>query len=200
MARCKGANKDGSRCKRLVANDCVYCAQHEEQQSFGELLVLGAGAVLGHAVAPGVGGAVGGAIAAKVISSLFDEPRRKPRVFVSFDFDNDKGLKHLLVGQTQRGDAPFEIVDSSLKEAAPERNWQSKARRSIKGSDLVVVLLGRHTYRAPGVLAEVAMARETGVPTIQLLAKRSSGYRRIPGAGPVLAWSHDNLTRLFDKK
>jgi hypothetical protein len=60
--------------------------------------------------------------------------------------------------------------------------------------------LGRHTHKAPGVLAEVSMAKEAGVPIIQLLAKRSSGYQRIPGAGPVRAWSHDNLERIFDKR
>ena len=46
---------------------------------------------------------------------------KKP-VFVSFDFDNDKNLKELLVGQSRNDDSPFEVIDHSLKEAAPERD------------------------------------------------------------------------------
>jgi hypothetical protein len=35
-----------------------------------------------------------------------------------------------------------------------------KARREIRGSDWVVVLLRRKTYCAPGVLEEIKIARE----------------------------------------
>ncbi|WP_337242154.1 TIR domain-containing protein, partial [Proteus faecis] len=87
---------------------------------------------------------------------------RPPRVFVSFDFDNDQQLKHLLIGQTRRKDLPFSVVDGSLKEAAPEPRWKEAALREIRRCDVVVVLLGRYTHKAPGVLAEVAMARAEG--------------------------------------
>jgi len=33
----------------------------------------------------------------------------KKRVFISFDFDNDKVLKDFIVGQSKRPDSPFEI-------------------------------------------------------------------------------------------
>lgn len=200
MGRCKGKNRDGQRCLRQLSGDERYCLQHREQESLGEALVLGAGALVGHTLAPGFGGAVGGALGAKLLRLIFTEPSRTPRVFVSFDFDNDQGLKHLLVGQTRRGDASFEIVDSSLKEAAPEHNWQAKARRAIRASDLVVVLLGKQTYRAPGVLAEVTIARQEGVPIVQLLLKLGSGYRRVVGAGRTVAWTHENLAQLFSKQ
>lgn len=199
MGRCKGKTASGHRCMRQLPGASGYCSQHREQRTLGEAIVLGAGALAGHALVPGLGGAIGGALGAKLLQVLADEPTRKPRVFVSFDFDNDQALKHLLVGQTQRGDVAFQIVDGSLKEAAPEHNWQEKARREIRGSDLVVVLLGRQTYRAPGVLQEVEMARQERVRVVQLLLKSASGYRRVPGAGRTLAWTHDNLNRLFAK-
>jgi len=37
--------------------------------------------------------------------------KTKPRVFISFDFDNDKALKDFLVGQSKNTDSPFEISD-----------------------------------------------------------------------------------------
>jgi hypothetical protein len=37
------------------------------------------------------------------------------RVFISFDYDNDKDLKELLVGQAKNPDSPLEISDASVK-------------------------------------------------------------------------------------
>src|SRR5207248_8237772 len=55
----------------------------------------------------------------------------KTKVFVSFDFDNDKVLKDFIIGQAKLHDSPFEVSDHSLKEAAPERDWEKKARAGI---------------------------------------------------------------------
>lgn len=108
MGRCKGKTANGHRCMRQLPGANGYCSQHREQRTLGEAILLGVGAFAGHALVPGLGGAVGGALGAKVLQALADEPTRKPRVFVSFDFDNDQALKHLLVGQTQRGDVAFQ--------------------------------------------------------------------------------------------
>ena len=50
--------------------------------------------------------------------------QKKKRVFVSFDYENDKVLKTFVAGQAKHPDTPFEIIDWSMKEAAPERNWE----------------------------------------------------------------------------
>src|SRR3982751_372606 len=63
-------------------------------------------------------------------------------VYVAFDFDNDQELKHLLIGHAKNPDSPFNVADFSLKEAAPERNWQEKARPKIRQSKKVVVIVG----------------------------------------------------------
>jgi hypothetical protein len=54
------------------------------------------------------------------------------RVFISFDYDNDLNLKNLLAGQAKLADSPFEISDWSLKEAAPDKDWEEKAEEKIK--------------------------------------------------------------------
>ena len=58
------------------------------------------------------------------------------RVFVSFDFDNDRVLKDFILGQAKKEDSPFEVIDHSLKEAAPERDWEKKARAAIARSGI----------------------------------------------------------------
>lgn len=198
MARCKGKNQRDQRCLRPATVGSDYCASHASQGFIKDALTYGVGAILGNMLAPGFGGAIGGAATSKVFTWLLkSDGTRPPRVFVSFDFDNDQQLKHLLIGQTKRQNLPFSVVDGSLKEAAPEPRWKEAALKEIKRCDVVVVLVGLHTYKAPGVLAEIAMARDEGKPIVQLIGSRGSGYTRLKGAGRVVAWTQDNLTKLF---
>ena len=86
----------------------------------------------------------------------------KKRAFFSFDFDEDQNLKHHMVGQMKLLSSPFEGADWSMKEAAPERNWEQEAEARIGRSDVVVVLVGPKTHKAPGVLKEVAIYTPSG--------------------------------------
>ena len=121
----------------------------------------------------------------------------KTRVFVSFDFDNDKKLKDFIIGQSKIASSPFSVIDHSLKEAAPERDWKDKARAAIKRSEIVLVMVGPSTYRAPGVLAEVSMAREEGKRIVQVIGYRDGNYRPVPNAGRLYSWNWDNLKKLL---
>ena len=121
----------------------------------------------------------------------------KRRVFVSFDFDNDKTLKDFIIGQAKLPDSPFEVVDTSLKEAAPMKTWEDKARAAIKRSDIVVVMDGPSTYKAPGVLKEVQMSRDEGISIVQVIGYKDGNYTAVPNAGKLYAWNWDNLKKLL---
>ena len=121
----------------------------------------------------------------------------KKKVFISFDFDNDKKLKDFIVGQSKLSDSPFEIIDTSLKEAAPMKTWEDKARAAIKRSDIVLVMVGPQTYRAPGVLKEVGMARQDKKPIVQVIGYKDGAYTPVPNAGKLYSWNWDNLKKLI---
>lgn len=125
--------------------------------------------------------------------------QRKKRVFVSFDFDNDRVLKDFIIGQSEKPDSPFEVADWSMKEAAPQKEWEDDARNRINRSDLVVVMVGRLTYKAPGVLKEVKMARDAGKPIYQIIGYKDSQPTGVPDAGRLLRWNWDNLKNLFNE-
>ena len=119
------------------------------------------------------------------------------RVFFSFDFDNDLALKNLMKGQLKLPGSPFEAADWSMKEAAPQRNWEQEAEGRIIRSDVVIVLLGARTHRAPGVRKEVAMARRNRKRLVQVILNANSNPVPVPNGGNVIRWSWPNLRRVL---
>lgn len=122
---------------------------------------------------------------------------RKRRVFVSFDFDNDKTLKDFIIGQAKHEDSPFEISDVSMKEAAPEKDWLDEATARIKRSDSLLVMLGPKTHTAPGVLKEVNVAHDLDKHRFQVIGYKDGDYTAVPNGGQVYSWNWDNLKKLL---
>jgi len=134
----------------------------------------------------------------RMVSTMTTVFTKKKRVFISFDFDNDKALKEFVVEQAKNPDSPFEIADQSLKEAAPERSWEEKARAAIQRSDIVLVMVGPKTYCAPGVLKEVKMAREEGKKIVQVIGYKDCNYTAVPNAGELYKWNWPNLKSILN--
>jgi hypothetical protein len=120
----------------------------------------------------------------------------KTRVFISFDFDNDSRLKDFIIQQFNNPDSPFEVTDTSLKEAAPERDWAARAEARIRASNMVLVMVGPNTWRAPGVLKEVGFARKWGIRIVQIIGYRDGEYTPVPDAGTLYRWNWENLKKL----
>ncbi|MGE3779876.1 MAG: TIR domain-containing protein [Pirellulaceae bacterium] len=198
MPRCAAQTKKGHRCLKQALSGGDYCATHGDQVSSGSALAMLLGGIAGNAIAPGLGGVIAGAFAGSQLRRAVRESATvKRRVFVSFDFDYDRALKEFIVGQARLPDSPFDIVDHSLKEAAPERDWVNKARAAIRRAEIVLVIAGTQTYRARGVLQEIAMAREEGIPIVQIIGYKDRECPSVPNAGRVYAWTWDNLKNLL---
>jgi len=121
----------------------------------------------------------------------------RTRVFVSFDFDHDQRLKTFILAQAKNGDSPFEIENWSLNEPAPEATWRAKARKRIARCDVLLVMVGAYTYRAPGVIAEIAIANDLGVPVRQVIGYKDSNPKPVGGAGRLYRWSWPVLKNLL---
>ena len=122
----------------------------------------------------------------------------KKRVFVSFDFDNDKMLRDFIIGQAKNSDSPFDVADHSLKEAAPQKNWEDKARQAISRSEVFIVMLGPKTKDASGVKKEIKLANELNKKKFQIIGyKDGSAEWRVPYGGQVYLWNWGNLKKLL---
>jgi len=122
----------------------------------------------------------------------------KKKVFVSFDFDNDKVLKDFIIGQAKNSDSPFEVSDYSLKEAQPEKEWLDKAKLAIGRAEVFVIMLGPKTKKASGVLKELDVAIDKEKQKFQIIGyKNGSSDLAVPGGGRTYAWDWDNLKQLL---
>jgi hypothetical protein len=121
----------------------------------------------------------------------------KKRVYIAFEYEPDRSLKDLLIGQSSNKESPFEVIDGSLREAAPERDWEEKAEGRIKLADVVIVLLGTTTHRAPGVAKEVSLARRLNKKIVQVIGYKDCKYKRLPNAGRLYCWTWDNLKKIL---
>lgn len=122
---------------------------------------------------------------------------RTTRVFVSFDFDNDQKLKTFILAQAKNADSPFAIENWSLNEPAPKKTWKEKAAQRIARADVMLVMVGPKTYKAPGVLAEVKIAKELQVPIRQVIGYKDANPTQVPGAGRLYRWSWPTIKSLL---
>lgn len=58
-------------------------------------------------------------------------------------------------------------------------------------------MVGRRTYMAHGVLKEVKMARQEGIPIVQIIGYRDADHTPVPDAGRLYRWDWENLKTLL---
>lgn len=122
----------------------------------------------------------------------------KVPVFISFDYDNDKDLKELLVGQSRNNDSPFEIVDHSIKQASAD--WKGQARARIRRADQVIVICGKHTDSATGINVEIRITKEEDKAYFLLAGRAGGGNKKPTGAlesDKIYRWTWENLKNLI---
>jgi hypothetical protein len=64
-------------------------------------------------------------------------------------------------------------------------------------SEIVLLMVGPKTHKAPGVLKEVAIAREENKKIVQIIGYKDGNYTAVPDAGRFYAWNWDNLKKLL---
>jgi hypothetical protein len=86
------------------------------------------------------------------------------RAFISFDADNNKDEKILFCGQTYLSSIPFDVEDWSSKEVLPQKIWEQTIELKVAKCHTLIVLVGKRTSAASGVIKEIAMAHKLDVP------------------------------------
>ena len=123
---------------------------------------------------------------------------QKKKVFISFDFDNDQFLRDSLVGQCKNNGTPFDMEDWSVKEPWDQSEWKKMCLSKIKRCDLVIVMVGEKTYDCSGVKAEIAMAKEAGVPVVGIQGYAEKNCPQPDGLEGYYKWTWENIQKLVE--
>jgi len=122
--------------------------------------------------------------------------------FISFDYDHDNDIRGSLVAQAEDAESPFSIADLSVRHRIDE-NWRREVRDRIRGADIVIVICGEHTHDAPGVTAELTIAREEGKPYFLLKGRRKKTCTKPRSSlrtDVIHPWRWDTLRRLINQE
>lgn len=103
-----------------------------------------------------------------------------PRAFISFDFDNNSTEKTLFKGQAKNSKTPFNIEDWSSKESLPQKEWEKLVKAKINKCNMLIVLVGKRTHTATGVVKEISFANSQNVPVFGVYVGGSSRSTLLP--------------------
>jgi hypothetical protein len=118
----------------------------------------------------------------------------KKVIFVAFAIE-DENQRDLLKGQSLHSRAPYEFIDTSVKEAY-EENWKDKVRTRIRRSDGVIVLVSKKSLTSTGQKWEVTCAKEEKKPVRGIWAY-SDDRTELSGV-TTYAWNDKNVSDFID--
>lgn len=125
-----------------------------------------------------------------------------PHTFISFDFDYNHNEKILFAGQAKNPKTPFEIKDYSSKYSLPEKQWEDIIKLKVSKCHIMIVLIGKYTYKAIGVKKEIAFANEKNVPYFGIYVGGANRYTELPAGinrNRVIDWNWDNIASAINQ-
>ena len=125
--------------------------------------------------------------------------KKRVRVFLSFEFGRDNELHHNFYSQASLHSG-YEIIDCSLNEQYhPYAESLNKARKQIKKSDIVIVIVGQDAHNATGVEKEVEEAHQLKKPIFQVRPQGRT-HGEVRGAGEVIPWKWKQIDARIAEK
>jgi hypothetical protein len=124
------------------------------------------------------------------------------RAFISFDFDNNLTEKNLFVGQAKNSRTPFNIEDWSSKESLPQKEWEDLIKSKINKCNMLIVLVGKKTHTATGVVKEISFAKTQDVPIFGVYVGGAGSTTTLPTGLPrykTIDWDWEDIADAIDQ-
>tara|TARA_R110000868_G_scaffold77299_4_gene221507 strand:+ start:344 stop:754 length:411 start_codon:yes stop_codon:yes gene_type:complete len=124
------------------------------------------------------------------------------RAFISFDFDNNSTERLLFVGQAKNSKTPFSIEDWSSKTSLPQKEWEDLIKVKINKCNMLIVLVGKKTSTAAGVVKEIAFAKSQDVPVFGVYVDRANATTNLPTGlqrNRTIAWDWAKIASAIDQ-
>lgn len=125
-----------------------------------------------------------------------------PRAFISFDFDNNSNERTLFIGQSKNSKTPFNIEDWSSKYKLPQKEWEQLIENKVKKCNMLIVLVGKKTHLAKGVVKEISFAKDHNVPVFGVYVDKANTSTVLPiglQRNRTITWSWDKIANAINQ-
>jgi hypothetical protein len=85
-------------------------------------------------------------------------------IFISYDFNVDDKFKADFLQNLRQTHSEIEIIDLSFTTPLSEEIWEYEVEMRMRQCDLLVLLVGKHTSQAKGVLKEIEICKKLSLP------------------------------------
>lgn len=87
-----------------------------------------------------------------------------PKVYLSFDYNNDSSQKQQFEDQSGNSSAEFDIEYESAPPTLPPIQWENVTSDKVNYSNMLIVLVGKKTAQATHVVKEIGFADSQNIP------------------------------------
>lgn len=125
-----------------------------------------------------------------------------PRAFISFDYDNNSGEKLYFAGQAKNSRTPFNIEDWSSKTSLPQKEWEQLIKDKINKCNFLIVLVGKKTHSATGVVKEIEFAKSQNVPIFGVYVGGANSSTELPAGlqrNRTIDWDWEKIASAIDQ-
>jgi hypothetical protein len=125
-----------------------------------------------------------------------------PRTFISFDFDNNSGEKLYFAGQAKNSRTPFDIEDWSSKTSLPQKEWEALIEKKINKCNILIVLVGKKTFTASGVIKEIEFSKKQNVPVFGIYVGGADSNTALPiglQRNRTISWTWEAIANAIDQ-
>lgn len=128
-------------------------------------------------------------------------PKKKPRVFISFQHE-DRHAKELLKAQAKNKNIPLYFTQTSPDKPFSSK-WKTRMKKRIKQSSAVIVPIGKNTYKSKAVNWEIEQARKMGKKIIGVQIHKNKHHRLPPAMRKneeLKRWKVENIIRRLRRR
>lgn len=125
-----------------------------------------------------------------------------PRAFISYDFDNNSTEKLLFAGQAKNSRTPFNIEDWSSKSSLPQKEWEELIKTKVNKCNMLIVLVGKKTSTATGVVKEIAFAKSQNIPVFGVYVDGADSTTSLPDGlqrNRTIEWDWKKIADAIDQ-
>lgn len=125
-----------------------------------------------------------------------------PKVYLSFDYDNNSSQKQQFAAQSGNSSVEFDIEYESAPPTLPPIQWENVTADKVNYSNILIVLVGKKTFEAKHVIKEIGFADSQNIPIFGVYVDGTGTSTELPNGlvrNRVVNFDWDAISAMVEK-